>query len=236
MIYEQLLLPSPKYIKAIRTCEPIYAQRNGEVQVHYWRIEYVGKEGLAGILTAWYRTCRFHLWWRASAWDQQLKAFLNEEAPCIYLPRYRLISKIHITVEPETLSSGPLSSEPLSSEPLSFKYGKWQPSPWTLLLSDMESLFQLRKDAFIHIYVNFQSRYGVRGKERKQLLLKGTTPVFATLRRLKDAGYFVAISLLVFGGYAFSDDAFEYYLDRGRAEGNEDDCLSPADDADMVWR
>ncbi len=198
MIIEHVIGKGRMSVKANRTCEPVYARMSHQKLAHFWKVEFVGKAMLARFMASWYRTSNFEM----LSYPTHIRRFLSEEAPCLNLPRYRLITNVSIHVRPDMLALDPKEGgQPWLRHAL--------PATWKRLIQDFESLFQLRSGASIHILLNHSGRYAVRKECRKTLFTNGIAPMFGSLRRLRNAGYIVGASVVVFGQYLRLEDSFE---------------------------
>jgi hypothetical protein len=227
MIIEHVIGRNSADVTADPCCEPIYPMVNSLPLEHDWKVEYVGKPMLARMMIVWYHNSSFMVLWRYTC----LRVFLDEEAACIHIPRYKLITQISIAVWPDNLALDRKKDRQDRSVIPSFH----PPETLTRLIQDFESLFKLRSCASIHILFNYPERSSIGDDDRRSLFLKGTAMMSASLCRLRNAGYILGASIHVLGGSLRPHDTFEYFLEQGNLQAGDSDCL-PADDTGMVWR
>lgn len=229
MIIERVIGHDHVGVVATGTCELIYAHTWRHQVAHYWKVEYVGKVMLARMMAVWYRMNSFIIQWNLL----DKRRFLNEDAPCVYTPRYKLISKICITVSPDFLAFDP------KKDPKKELHGFYRMYPrrnWEQEIRDLELLFQLRSGASIHIFLDYMNPQAVLKDGQNALLLGGTAPMIESLCRLRKAGYVIGASVVFQGKYHGLVDTFGYRLEEMHALGLErTDCM-PVNDSGMVWQ
>jgi hypothetical protein len=224
MIIERFIEHNPAGVIARGICEPIYTHSNQESMEHYWTVEYVGKPMLARMMAVWYRTNSFIMLWRLP----DMRQFLNEDAPCINLPRCKLITKMSITVSPDLLAFdfrknvlGPYHDDP--------------PRTWENQIRDLNLLFQLRRGASIHILLDCPDPNEV-SKGQNAVFLRDIDPMTGILCRLRNSGYVLGASVLIRGDYHGLLDYPEYRLEKVDAEKEEETDIVLLNETCMVWR
>ncbi len=181
IVYDYLLCDEKRDVSAVgggNDCEPIHAK----IRFHFWGPEYVGLPMLTELLETWYKSTRLHLGLDIGFLDD----FLMEKVDFIDVPRHQLLSKILITLDQRDLVS-------YRNKVVEDRFKAF--SPYARLLERLEALFLLREGASIHIHpyrpiTGFIRRPSLQDVDvPKRVLIDITTPIFDTLRRLKNAGY-----------------------------------------------
>jgi hypothetical protein len=229
MIIECVVGHDGASVEADITFEPVYTLLDNRPTKHYWNVEYVGKTMLARMMAVWYRISSFMM----LSNHGYLRGFLYEEVPCLNLPRYKLVTKISIIVEPDSLPAVRANLQ-IGARPT---HG---PAKWEQLIQDFETLHHLRSGASIHVLIDYPKRvnlkdYNEQDTHRKRLLFEGTTPMLASLSRLRDAGYIIGASLRVGGRGHGADLTFQYLLVKNSSLDGGHEYL-PANDTGWVWR
>ena len=227
MIIERVTGHSRRGVAAGGTCEPIYSDGDHQPAAHYWNVEYVGRTMLARMMAVWYRTNTFNIQWRLRV---DLRRFLNEDAPCIHSPRYKLITKICIVVSPDFLAF-----DPKKDRPSTILYRMYSPRSWEGQIRDLELLFQLRTGASILILLEYLDTSAMPDDGQDAHLLEGTAPMSECLCRLRKAGYVVGASVAGFGDYRGLVDEFQYRLEEMDALEQETNYM-PVNVTGMAWR
>ena len=228
IVYESLISGSMRDVSAAggSDCEPIHTKN----QAHYWRPEYAGKQMITELLETWYQSTRLHLGLDIGF----LETFLFEKVDFLDIPRHRVISQISITLDRRDLVScrHEIQNE---GEVKTF-------SPHKRLLGRLEALFLLREGASIHIYP-YRPNTWTEGPDspithnpQKRLLQDITTPIFDTLRRLKHAGYVIAVAIGDKPLYTWSPHVQFYHLEVCKGDESDDNYIHPQGEAELVWR
>lgn len=224
MIYDSILANETINVPASPTCDPIYAPH----RAHYWRHEYVGREGLAELLEVWYRSVRFHIGMDIGF----LERFLSANVSYLNVPRFRSISKISIKLDQRDSLAKMTQSE---DDTRAF-------SPRKRLIERLGFLFQLKRGASIHIYAKRPSSWtympekSFSTREFQNLLRDITTPIISTLRRLKQSGYSVEIAVEDNAPFQWPQIHQLYTLEGNRDVSLNDIYFRPEGEVDLVWR
>jgi hypothetical protein len=225
MIIERFIEHNPAGVVAHGTCEPIYTHSTHESMEHYWTVDYVGKPMLARMMAVWYRTNSFIMLWRLA----DMRQLLNEDAPCINLPRCKLITKMSITVSPDLLAFDPRKNVlgPYHDDP---------PRTWEHQIRDLDLLFQLRSGASIHILLDYSDPNAVSEEGPNAVFLQDIDPMTGILCRPRNAGYVLGASVLFHGDYYGLLDYPEHRLESMNAEEAEGTDIVLLNKTGMVWR
>ncbi|KAJ8117933.1 hypothetical protein OPT61_g981 [Boeremia exigua] len=150
---------------------------------HYWNKEFTGDATLRELTQSWYRSVRFDF-------DRSLDFLphLLAQTDCtLQCTRQELIGKASFKILQCDLDRWPAAD------------ANGIPSPQSLLLKNMECLFSLRHGASIYIILESPLPWFSESKnlqERQaQFLTRVLDIIFPTLRRLRRAGYSLAISI-----------------------------------------
>ena len=229
VIIENVIDHNDAIVKVNRICEPVYANTRGQSLEHHWKVEYVGRLMLARMMTVWYRNSNFVMhgtqYWREDWRDYSLRVFLNEEAPCIYLPRYRLITKISVTIHASSIT---VDRKQENRNWNGANSADLRPT-WGQVVQGFEALFQLRSGSSIQIIVHGSERIGLGDDRLDDILATCTDPILESMSRLKRAGYILSTTLLV------GQRSFGYSLCEPNSL-DEDATHVPAGETGLIWR
>lgn len=179
MIFKYLLLEDGVHARLFH----YYNTLDPKAPRHYWNKEFTGDATIRELTESWYRSVRFDFD-RSLDFLPHLLAQIDNTLRCT---RQELIGKASFKILQCDLDRWPAAD------------ANGIPSPQSLLLKNMESLFLLRPGAMIYIILESPLPWFSESKnllERQAQFLKRVLDIiFPTLRRLRWAGYSLAISI-----------------------------------------